>query len=377
VSQDCPENRLVKNLDTQDYWINMGPQHPSTHGVLRFLMRMDGETILEIQPHIGYVHRGVEKMAEGMTYVQFNQITSRLDYLSASINNWGYVMCVEKALGIEVPPRAEWIRIILSELTRLASHQLWWGVYAMDLGAFTPMMHSFRDREMINDIMEETSGSRLTMHYIRVGGLQHDIHENFVPRVRKFCDWLKSKLGEYETLVTGNPIFQARAKGVGILKPEVGVSYGCSGPTLRGSGVDYDVRKNDPYGYYDKLDFDVPLGETGDSWDRYYCRMLEMWQSLRIIEQCLEHLEPGEVIAKVPKRIKLPAGEYLTHVEAARGDHAYYIVSDGGQKPYRLRVRSPNFSNLSVISKIAVGWRLADMVTISSTLDLVAPDVDR
>jgi len=377
VTIDCCEERLVKNLDTQEYWVNMGPQHPSTHGVLRFLVKLDGETIVDVIPHIGYMHRGIEKMAENVTYVQFNHLTSRLDYLSAMINNWGYCMCVEKALGIEVPARAEYVRIIMSELTRIASHQLWWGVYGMDLGAFTPMMHSFRDRETINDILEETCGSRLTTHYIRIGGLSNDVHENFVPRIRKFIDFFRKALVEYATLVSGNVIFRARAEGVGILPPEVGLSYGCSGSTLRGSGVNYDVRKQDPYGYYDRMNFEVPLGTKGDSLDRYECRFLEMEQSMRIIEQCLEQMEPGEVMAKVPKKIKLPAGEYFSHVETARGDHAYFIVSDGGANPCRLRVRSPGYSNLAVLPEVVRGWRVADMVTISSTLDLVAPDIDR
>ena len=374
---DCCEERLVKNLDTQEYWVKMGPQHPSTHGVLRFLVKLDGETITDVIPHIGYMHRGIEKMGENVTYVQFNHLTSRLDYLSAMINNWGYCMCVEKALGVEVPARAEYVRIIMSELTRIASHQLWWGVYGMDLGAFTPMMHSFRDRETINDILEETCGSRLTTHYVRIGGLSNDVHENFVPRIKKFIDFFRHALTEYSTLVSGNIIFKKRAEGVGILKPEVGLSYGCSGSTLRGSGVNYDVRKQDPYGYYDRMKFEVPLGTRGDSLDRYECRFLEMEQSLCIIEQCIEQMEPGEVMAKVPKKIKLPAGEYFSHVESARGDHAYFIVSDGGVSPCRLRVRSPGYSNLSVLPEVVRGWRVADMVTVSSTLDLVAPDIDR
>lgn len=375
---DCCEERLVKNLDTQEYWVNMGPQHPSTHGVLRFLVKLDGETITDVIPHIGYMHRGIEKMSENVTYVQFNHLTSRLDYLSAMINNWGYCMCVEKALGLEVPARAIYVRMIMSELTRIASHQLWWGVYGMDLGAFTPMMHSFRDRETINDILEETCGSRLTTHYIRIGGLSNDVHENFVPRIKKFIDGFRKSLVEYATLVSGNVIFRARAENVGILKPAVGISYGCSGSTLRGSGVNYDVRKQDPYGYYDRMQFDVPLGTKGDSLDRYECRFKEMEQSLRIIEQCLEQMEPGEVVAaKVPKKIKLPAGEYFSHVESARGDHAYFIVSDGGTSPCRLRVRSPGYSNLAVLPEVVRGWRVADMVTVSSTLDLVAPDIDR
>jgi len=378
VTIDCCEERLVKNLDTQEYWVNMGPQHPSTHGVLRFLVKLDGETITDVIPHIGYMHRGIEKMSENVTYVQFNHLTSRLDYLSAMINNWGYCMCVEKALGLEVPARAIYVRMIMSELTRIASHQLWWGVYGMDLGAFTPMMHSFRDRETINDILEETCGSRLTTHYIRIGGLSNDVHENFVPRIKKFIDGFRKSLVEYATLVSGNVIFRARAENVGILKPAVGISYGCSGSTLRGSGVNYDVRKQDPYGYYDRMQFDVPLGTKGDSLDRYECRFKEMEQSLRIIEQCLEQMEPGEVVAaKVPKKIKLPAGEYFSHVESARGDHAYFIVSDGGTSPCRLRVRSPGYSNLAVLPEVVRGWRVADMVTVSSTLDLVAPDIDR
>jgi NADH-quinone oxidoreductase subunit D len=362
----------------QDYFINMGPQHPSTHGVLRMIVKLSGETVVGLTPHMGYVHRGIEKMAEAQTVLQFIHLTSRLDYLSAHINNWGWVRTVEQALGIQVPERAEYIRVILSELTRVASHQLWWGVFGMDLGAFTPFLYAFRDREKVNDIFEKTCGARLTMNYIRIGGVAEEVHEDFVKDTRAFVASFRPLIEEYETLISGNIIIQERTKGVGILTADWAKTCGVTGPTLRASGVDYDVRKNHPYGVYPLLDFKTAVATEGDCWARYKVRLEEMRQSLRIIEQALDRMPAeGPIKAAVPNVINVPPGRYLSRVEAARGEIAYYLVGQGKPIPYRLKIRSPGFSNLQAFPEVIKGWRVADIVTVLSTFDLVIPDIDR
>jgi NADH-quinone oxidoreductase subunit D len=364
--------------DYEDYFINMGPQHPSTHGVLRLIVKLAGETVLGVTPHLGFVHRGIEKMAEAQTAVQFTHLTDRLDYLSAHINNWAWVMAVEQALGVEVPERAEYIRILMAELTRIASHQLWWGVFGMDMGAFTPFLYGFRDREKINDIFEKTCGARLTMNYMRVGGVVQDVEKDFVSDTRAFVAYFRPILDEYDTLLSGNIIIQERTKGVGILSAAQAKSYGCTGPALRASGVNYDVRKNHPYGLYPRMDFQTAVASAGDSWARYQVRIEEMRQSLRIIEQALDQMPPaGPVRAKVPSVIKIPPGRYLSRAEAARGEIAFFLVGDGKPTPYRVKIRSPGFSNLAAIPEIVKGWRVADMVTVLSTFDVVMPDIDR
>ena len=362
----------------EDYFINMGPQHPSTHGVLRMIVKLSGETVLGLTPHLGYVHRGIEKMAEAQTAVQFTHLTDRLDYLSAHINNWGWALAVEQALGVVVPERAEYIRVLMSELTRIASHQLWWGVFGMDLGAFTPFLYGFRDREKINDIFEKTCGARLTMSYICPGGVSQDLEENFERDTRAFIASFPPLLDEYDRLLTGNPILQARTQGVGVLPADRAKSYGCTGPTLRASGVDYDVRKNHPYGVYPRFDFRTAVATAGDSWARYMVRLEEMRQSLRIIEQALDQLpKTGPIRTKLPPTLKLPAGRYLSRVEAARGEIAFFLVGGDGPKPYRVKIRSPGFSNLSAFPEVIKGWRVADIVVVLSTFDIVVPDMDR
>lgn len=361
-----------------EYFVNMGPQHPSTHGVLRLVTKLAGETVLGISPHMGYVHRGIEKMAEAQTAVQFTHLTSRLDYLSAHINNWAWSMAVEQACGLQVPEKAEYVRVILAELTRISSHQLWWGVFGMDLGAFTPFLYGFRDREKVNDIFEKTCGQRLTMNYIVPGGLMEDVEENFVKDTREFCEYFKPLIEEYERLLSGNIIIQERTKGVGILPPDLARSYGVTGPTLRASGVDYDVRKSHPYGVYSRFEWKTAVSDGCDSWARYKVRLEEMRQSLKIIEQALVLMpKEGPVRAKIPPNLKIPPGRYLARAEAARGEIAFFLVGDGTTKPYRVKIRSGNFSNLSVLPHIVKGWRVADLVTIMSTFDLVIPDIDR
>jgi NADH-quinone oxidoreductase subunit D/NADH-quinone oxidoreductase subunit C/D len=360
-----------------EFVINVGPQHPATHGVLHLVITLSGETIKKVEPHLGYIHRSIEKMCESLSYRQFIYVTSRMDYLSAHINNHACALCVEKGLQVEIPPRAQVIRILMDELTRIASHELWWGAMAMDLGAFTPFFHAFRERETINDIMEETCGARLTMNYMVPGGVMQDIHPNFQKRVKDFIQLYKKKIHEYDELVTGNVIFQNRMKNVGILTADDVISYGCTGPTARGSGVSCDIRKIQPYEIYGKLEFDEVL-ETGcDSFARYLIRIREMHQSIRIIEQLIDNIPEGDFQAKTKAVLKLPKGEFYTRVETARGELGVYIVSAGGTTPYRIKFRSPGFSNLSVLDHIARGSKIGDLVAMMGTLDLVIPDIDR
>ncbi len=363
--------------DGSDMVINVGPQHPATHGVLHLVITLSGETIKKVEPHLGYIHRSIEKMCESLSYRQFIYVTSRMDYLSAHINNHACALCVEKGLQVEVPPRAQVIRVLMDELTRIASHELWWGAMAMDIGAFTPFFHAFRERESINDIMEETCGARLTMNYMVPGGVMHDLHPNFQQRVKDFLQLYKRKVSEYDELVTGNVIFQSRMKNVGILSADDAVSYGCTGPVARGSGVSCDIRKLHPYEIYDKLEFDEVLETGGDSFARYMVRIREMNQSIKIIEQLIDNIPEGEFQAKTKAVLKLPKGEFYTRVETARGELGVYILSEGGTTPYRIKFRSPGFSNLSVLDTIARGGKIGDLIAMMGTLDLVIPDIDR
>ncbi|MBS4044022.1 MAG: NADH-quinone oxidoreductase subunit D [Chitinophagaceae bacterium] len=367
----------IGKTEQGDLIINMGPQHPATHGVLHLRVTLNGETIVKVEPHLGYIHRSIEKMCESLNYRQFIYSTSRMDYLSAHINNHACAMCVEKGLQVEIPPRAQYIRIIMDELTRLASHLLWWGAMAMDIGAFTPFFHSFRERETITDIMEETCGARLTMNYMVPGGVMVDIHPNFQKRVIDFIAQYKSKIHEYHELVTGNTIFINRMKGVGIISKEDAISFGCSGPVARATGLSCDVRKIFPYEIYDQLEFDEILETAGDSLARYTVRMKEMDQSIKIIEQLIHNIPEGEFQAKTKAVLKLPKGEFYTRAETARGEFGVYIVSEGGMTPYRIKFRSPGFSNLSALDHMARGAKIGDLIAMMGTLDLVIPDIDR
>ena len=360
-----------------DLVINIGPQHPATHGVLHLVVTLNGETVKKVEPHLGYIHRSIEKMCESLTYRQFIYVTSRMDYLSSHINNHACALCVEKGLQLEIPSRAKVIRVLVDELTRIASHELWWGAMAMDLGAFTPFFHAFRERETINDIMEETCGARLTMNYIVPGGVMADLHPNFQKRVHDFIHLFKAKIDEYDDLVTGNIIFQNRMKGVGILSAADAISYGCTGPVARGSGVKSDIRKLFPYEVYDTLSFEEVLETEGDSFARYMVRMREMKQSIRIIEQLIDNIPEGDFQAKTKAVLKLPKGEFYQRVETARGELGVYIVSEGATTPYRIKFRSPGFSNLSALDHITRGGKLGDLVASMGTLDLVIPDIDR
>jgi NADH-quinone oxidoreductase subunit D len=369
--------QTVLGNETQEYFINMGPQHPSTHGVLRLLLTLDGEIIRKVEPHMGYIHRSIEKMCEKDSYQQIVHLTDRMDYLSCHINNEAVCLTVEMGLQLEVPERVKVIRTIISELTRLASHQLWWGVMGMDLGAITGFLYGFRDRELITDIFEETCGARLTMNYNVPGGLMFDIHPNFQKRTKEFLAYFKKKLPEYEELLTGNVIFEERTKGIGYISKEDVISYGVTGPSGRGSGFSCDIRKLHPYSAYDRVEFKEILYNEGDSYARYMVRMDEMKESMHIIDQLIDNIPEGDYKAKTKAVIKLPAGEYYQRVETARGELGVYIISDNKKSPYRVKFRSPGFSNLSGLDTMAKGCKIADLVAMMSTLDLVIPDIDR
>jgi NADH-quinone oxidoreductase subunit D len=360
-----------------DLIINIGPQHPATHGVLHLVITLNGETIKKVEPHLGYIHRSIEKMCESLSYRQFIYVTSRMDYLSSHINNHGCALCVEKGLQIEVPLRAQFIRVLMDELTRIASHELWWGAMAMDLGAFTPFFHAFRERETITDIMEKTCGARLTMNYIVPGGVMAELHPDFQKDVKRFIQLYKSKFEEYNELVTGNVIFQNRMKSVGVLSKKDAISYGCTGPVGRASGVFCDIRKLYPYDIYNKIEFEEITETEGDSFARYLVRLKEMQQSIRIIEQLLDNIPEGDFQAKTKAVLKLPKGEFYQRVETARGELGVYIVSEGGTTPYRIKFRSPGFSNLSALEHMVKGLKIGDLVAAMGSLDLVIPDIDR
>lgn len=371
------DTTVNEQINTEEFVVNIGPQHPSTHGVLRIEATLDGETVKDILPHLGYIHRGIEKMSEHLGYKQSIYLTSRMDYLSAHINNHACSLLIEKACGIEVPERAKAIRLIMDELQRLTSHQLWWGSCAMDIGAVTPFFLGFRDRERILDIFEANTGNRLTMNYIVPGGVMKDVLPNFVSDVRHILYEVKNNLKEYDRLITGNFIFQHRTKGVGYLDKETAISLGCTGPVARASGVQCDVRKLYPYDGYEKLEFKEIIDSGGDSWARYVVRMEEMRQSIHIIEQLLDNFPEGETRTKIKGILKVPAGEYYQRVETARGELGVYMVSDGSAKPYRLKYRTPCFSNLGAVNAIGKGLKLGDLMAAMATIDLVIPDMDR
>lgn len=370
----------VKNItadEQQEYVINMGPQHPSTHGVLRLVVSLKGEMVKSVQPHIGYIHRGIEKMCESITYQQIIHLTDRMDYLSAHINNEAVCLNVEKALEVEIPERVKVIRTIMSELTRIQSHQLWWASFGMDLGGLTCFFYGLRDREKILDIFEQTCGSRMIVSYNCPGGLMYDIHPDFQKNVKEFIKYFRTKLPEYDQLLSGNVIFHERSKGIGNLSLEDAISYGITGPSGRASGFSCDVRKHEPYSAYDRITFKEILYNEGDTYHRYIARIDEMWESMNIIEQLIDNIPEGPFAVKMKPIIKLPEGEYYQRVETARGELGVFIISDGNKNPYRVKFRSPNFVNLSVLNHISGGFKIADLVAIGGSLDLVIPDIDR
>ena len=361
---------------TELYCLNLGPQHPSTHGVLRVMLELDGETVVKATPILGYLHRGIEKLAEARTYPQFIPYTDRLDYVSSMCNNLAYCQTVEKLIGAEIPERAEYIRVMMAELNRIASHMLFIGATALDLGGMSGMMYTFRDREYILDLFNLASGSRLTYSYVRIGGVMNDISGEFIALLRQFLADLPGMMQEYDELINGNEIFQARLKGVSIVPAQRLVSLGVTGPVLRAAGLRDDLRIKRPYGIYDRFQFDIPTGTVGDNWERYLMRVLEIKESAKIIVQALEGLPEGPVMAKIPKMIKPPVGEVYHANESPRGELGFHIVSDGTTKPYRLHIRRPTFYNLGCIDALCRGVKIADVPAVLAVLDPCMGEAD-
>ncbi|HWQ55310.1 MAG TPA: NADH-quinone oxidoreductase subunit D [Bryobacteraceae bacterium] len=364
-------------LDSTELVLNMGPQHPSTHGVLRVILKLDGEKITGTECVIGYLHRGVEKIGENRTYAQFAPYVDRMDYVASVSNGLGYCLAVEKLLNVEAPPRAQAVRVILTELNRIASHLVWLGTHALDIGAITPLFYVMREREDALNIFEKYCGARLTTHAFRIGGLQYEIYEEFEKDVKAFCDMFLPKVDEYEELLTENRIWKGRLTNVGILSADECKEYGVTGPMLRAAGVKWDIRKAMPYSGYEKYEFDIPTARNGDTYDRYTVRMQEMRQSARIIRQAVEGIPEGPIMGKVGKVIKPPVGEAYVSIEAPKGELGYYIVSDGSTQPYRVRVRPPSFVNLQALDRMVRGGLVADIVAVIGTLDIVLGEVDR
>jgi NADH-quinone oxidoreductase subunit D/NADH-quinone oxidoreductase subunit C/D len=371
---------ILKDITTdeqKEYLINIGPQHPSTHGVMRLVVSLKGEIVKNVEPHVGYIHRGIEKMCESLTYQQIIHLTDRMDYLAAHINNEAVCLAVEKALEIEIPDRIKVIRTIMSELTRIQSHELFWASYGMDLGGQTCFFYGLRDREMILDIFEETTGGRMIVSYNCPGGVMYDLHPNFQKRVKDFLKHFRKVLPEYDSILTGNVIFHGRTKGIGRLSLEDAINYGITGPSGRASGFSCDVRKHEPYSAYDRVKFNEVLYNNGDSFHRYLARIEEMRESMNIIDQLIDNIPEGPYAVKMKPVIKLPEGEYWQRVETPRGELGVFIISDGNRTPYRVKFRTPNFANLSVLNHLAKGFKIADLIAIFGSLDFVIPDIDR
>jgi NADH-quinone oxidoreductase subunit D len=371
------QNIESQNLETQEFKLNLGPQHPSTHGVYQAVLTLDGEYITEAENVIGYLHRGIEKMAESRTYTQIIPYTSRLDYLAAMLNNIGYVQAVEKLMGVEVPERAEYIRIIMGELQRIASHLVMVASMALDFNGFTPWMYAFTDRERNLDLFEMAGGSRLTTSYMRVGGVVRDLPDEFMQALTKLLKELPGRIKDFDDLVSGNEIFIGRTKNICPIDSATALDYGFTGPNLRASGVKFDLRKAIPDSFYSRFDFEVPVLQNGDCFDRYYIRMLEIYQSLRIVEQAVQAIPEGPVMAKLPKVIKPPKGEVLHQIEGAKGILGYYLVSDGSTKPSRFHIHAPSYVNIGVIPEASKGITIQDFVSFLASLDIVLGEIDR
>ena len=391
-----PKRRVEEML------LNMGPQHPATHGVLRVVLDLEGETIVRATPHMGYLHRGVEKLCENATYPQIIPLTDRLDYVCSMANNYAYVRAVEKLLQVAVPIRAEYIRTIVAEMQRIAGHLFWLGTQALDIGAMTVFFYTFREREVLLDLFESLCGARLTMSYYRIGGVDRDFTAELVDRLGRFLDTFPEKVREYNTLLETNRIWTSRTKGIAVISAADAINFGLTGPTLRGSGVNYDVRKAEPYGVYDRVDWEVPLGKNGDTYDRYFIRVEEMVQSARILRQCLAQMPDGPIAADLPnitypprdqvmsnmeslihhfmiatRGFNVPAGEVYCATEAPKGELGFYLVSRGGNKPYRCRIRPPSFIHMGAFDQMARGGMIADIVTIFGSYDIVMGECDR
>jgi len=403
--KDNFDNELQESprIATKDLTLSLGPQHPATHGVLRLVLDLDGETVVKCTPYIGYLHRGVEKLAEHRNYFQIIPLTDRLDYISAMTNNIGYCLAVEKLFSIEAPERAQFIRTMTGEMSRILSHLLWLGTHALDIGAMTVFLYCFREREKLIDLFERLCGARLTVSYPRIGGVKNDVDAKWLDDVFKFTDEFPMRIEQYETLIDKNRIWLRRTKGIGVISAGEAVNWGLSGPVLRGSGVSYDVRKFMPYGVYDKVQWEVPTGKNGDVYDRYRVRMEEFRQSNSIIRQCIEKIPDGPVMADAPKftlppkdrvlsdmehlihqfvlitkgPLTAPEGEVYVSTEAPKGELGFYIVSDGTGKPYRMRIRTPSFVHTSVLPKLSEGSLVADVIANIGSIDIVLGEIDR
>ncbi len=387
---------------TEEMLLNMGPQHPATHGVLRIVLDLEGETIVKATPHLGYLHRGVEKLCENSTYSQIIPLTDRLDYVCSMANNYAYVRAVEKLLSVKAPIRAEYIRTIVAEMQRIAGHLFWLGTQALDIGAMTVFFYTFREREVLLDLFERLCGARLTMSYYRIGGIDRDLTEDIVLDLRLFLSSFPDKVREYNTLLETNRIWIKRTRDIAVISAKDAINFGLTGPTLRGSGVNYDVRKAEPYGVYDQVTWEVPLGKNGDTYDRYWIRIEEMIQSVRIITQCLDRLPAGPIAADLPnitypprdkvmndmeslihhfmiatRGFDVPVGEIYCATEAPKGELGFYIVSQGGNKPYRCRIRAPSFIHMGAFDHMSRGYMISDIVTIFGSYDIVMGECDR
>lgn len=401
---EIEEKELEKKLETKEISLSMGPQHPATHGVLRLVLDLDGETVVKCTPYVGYLHRGVEKLAEQKSYISALPLSDRLDYISSMSNNQAYVVAVERLFGIEAPERAKFIRTMTAEMNRISSHIIWLGTHALDIGAMTVFLYSFRERETLLDLFEKLCGARLTVSYPRIGGVRNDVSQEFLDKLYQFTLEFPRRIEEYETLIDQNRIWLQRTKGIGVISAEEAVNWGLTGGTLRGSGVNYDVRKAFPYDAYDKIEFDVPLGKAGDVYDRYRVRMEELRQANRIIKQCIEKLPKGPVLSPEASKFVLPpkenlfknmeplihhfvlitkgpltapAGEIYSACEVPKGELGFYIVSDGTGKPYRMRVRAPSFVHASVLPRLCEGSLVADVIANIGTIDIVLGECDR
>jgi NADH-quinone oxidoreductase subunit D len=390
IDTQITDLREQRTLRTEEMVLNMGPQHPSTHGVFRVELVLDGEQVVDVIPHLGYLHRCFEKHAEAMTYPQVIPYCDRMDYLGAMNNDWGFALAVEQLMGIKVGEKVEYIRVIVGELNRIASHLVGGiGTYGLDVGAFTPFLYCFRDREIILEIFERLSGARLLYNYIWVGGLMHDVYPTFLDDVEDFCAQFRSTIQEINELLTGNKIFTTRTKNIGIMPADVAINFGITGPMLRACGVKWDIRRDDKYSIYDRFDFEIPIGNEndgavlGDCYNRYWVRMREMEESLKIVEQAVRDLRKNKSILAadvqkdVPKRIKAGNGEIYSRTETSKGELGYYIISTGGTNPYRLKVRPPCFVNLEILAEASRGYLMGDLIAIMGSFDFVMGEVDR
>jgi NADH-quinone oxidoreductase subunit D len=368
---------MAEPLRTEEMVMNMGPHHPSTHGVCRLILTIDGEVIKDCVPVIGYLHRAIEKICENRTYAQCIPLLDRFEYVTSMSCNWAFALAAEKLTELEIPERAEYLRVIMAELNRIASHLLCIGVTGLDLGALTPFLYTFRERELILDLFEMTCGQRLTYNYIWVGGVSKDIPPEFIPKCREFLDLIDTKVDDYEKVLTENPIWIARNKDIGVIPEQLVYDYAVSGPSARASGVNFDIRKHDPYGIYDRFDFDVPVFFGCDSYDRYRARIAEIRQSARIVRQALEQMPEGPVRAKVTMNFKPKEGEVYSRIENSRGEMGIHLVSDGTKKPFRIRARGGSYNHLMVLPEIVTGLKIADLVAIFASLDIILPEIDR